>query len=106
MLASLKKKGIHIKKTYACLHDWNANCFCRKPKPGLFFQAASEYCIDLYGSYYIGDDVRDIMAGKAAGCKTIYISNTSHAFKRREQPDIIAESLLEAAQEIIKAEHL
>ena len=46
-------------------------CDCRKPKPGLLLKAAEEYNIDLSASVMIGDDERDMEAGKRAGCKTV-----------------------------------
>jgi D-glycero-D-manno-heptose 1,7-bisphosphate phosphatase len=35
--------------------------------------AAEKYNIDLSASWMIGDDMRDVNAGKAAGCKTALI---------------------------------
>lgn len=49
------------------------DCGCRKQKPGLLIQAAEEYHIDLSSSWMIGDDERDIKAGKAAGCRTVLV---------------------------------
>ena len=63
-----------IEKVYTCFHDNADACDCRKPKPGLLFEAASEYDIDLPQSYMVGDRWSDIEAGNAAGCKTIYIN--------------------------------
>lgn len=69
----LRKLGVTLSGVYMCPHDWNEDCFCRKPKPGLFFQAASDHSINLFEAYCIGDDKRDIIAGNAAGCKTFLI---------------------------------
>lgn len=65
----LAKIGVSVGGIYVCPHGWDEGCFCRKPAPGLFFQAASGHHLNLYESYCIGDDPRDIMAGKLAGCK-------------------------------------
>lgn len=56
-----------------CPHDDRDNCDCRKPRPGLLFRAAKRYGIDLQQSYMIGDRWRDIDAGHAAGCSTVFI---------------------------------
>lgn len=56
-----------------CPHDDKDNCVCRKPKPGLIFEAAKKWSIDLEKSYVIGDRDKDIKAGKTAGCKTFLI---------------------------------
>lgn len=70
----LEKNGGKIKSIYACLHNWDEQCECRKPKPGLLFQAARENCIDLTKAVFVGDDERDMQAGEAAGCKTILVN--------------------------------
>ncbi len=70
----LKSDGVSIKQIYVCPHGWNEGCFCRKPNPGMFFQAAAEFQLNLSDSYCIGDDERDMIAGTNAGCKTFLVS--------------------------------
>jgi histidinol-phosphate phosphatase family protein len=70
----LHKHGANIDGMYYCPHGWNDNCDCRKPKPGMLFQAAGEHHLDLTKTVFIGDDERDLEAGNAAGCKTILIT--------------------------------
>lgn len=53
--------------------EYKVKCACRKPEPGLIFQAAEQFHIDLQNSYLIGDGDRDIQAGNRAGCKTLRI---------------------------------
>ncbi len=45
-------------------------CNCRKPKPGMLLEAARELDLDLAASWMVGDAERDLLAGKAAGCRT------------------------------------
>jgi len=45
----------------------------RKPQPGMLLDAARELNLDLSQSWMIGDQVRDIQAGKAAGTRTILL---------------------------------
>jgi len=45
----------------------------RKPQPGMLLDAAREMKLDLSQSWMIGDQVRDIQAGKAAGVRTILL---------------------------------
>jgi D-glycero-D-manno-heptose 1,7-bisphosphate phosphatase len=75
MEEEFKKNNAKIKGIYCCVHGWDDGCECRKPKPGLLFQAARENYLNLPKSIFIGDDKRDIQAGQAAGCKTILIDN-------------------------------
>ena len=48
-------------------------CDCRKPLPGMLFQAAADLKIDLAKSFMIGDRWRDVDCGFNAGCKTVFI---------------------------------
>ena len=77
--------GAYIDDIYICPHhpdkgfegevrELKFDCDCRKTKPGLLIQAASDYNIDLENSYMIGDSWRDIAAGQAAGCHTVLLT--------------------------------
>lgn len=48
-------------------HGERTICECRKPKPGMLLQAASEHDIDLSRSLMVGDKQSDMQAAKAAG---------------------------------------
>ena len=74
MQDELEEIGAHIDQIYYCPHDWDEGCDCRKPKPGMFYQAQKEYNIDLTKCWMLGDDERDMHAGGDAGCKCMYIS--------------------------------
>ena len=74
MQDELAEIGAHIDKIYYCPHDWDEGCDCRKPKPGMFYQAQKEFNIDLTKCWMLGDDERDMHAGGDAGCKCMYIS--------------------------------
>lgn len=80
----LGKEGAYLDRIYYCPHHPNSgfegeikelkvDCDCRKPKPGLLLQAERDLNIDLKQSWMIGDSDSDILAGEAAGCKTIKI---------------------------------
>jgi len=58
---------------FVCFHDDKDACDCRKPKPGLLIQAAAKYGLELTASYLIGDRWRDIDAGHAVGCTTVWV---------------------------------
>ena len=71
------------------------DCECRKPKPGMLLQAAADMNIDLKNSWMIGDSERDLVAGKNAGCKTIFISE-----QESQYADFCAKNLPEAVNVI------
>jgi D-glycero-D-manno-heptose 1,7-bisphosphate phosphatase len=62
----------------------------RKPNPGLLLGAAHEHGLDLQRSWMIGDNVRDIEAGRRAGCRTIFVG--AHAPDNADfcVPDMVA----------------
>ena len=62
---------------YVCPHHWDENCECRKPKAGMFFEAARDFKLQLSELLYIGDDERDEEAATLAGCRFILISQSS-----------------------------
>ncbi|NLY03448.1 MAG: D-glycero-beta-D-manno-heptose 1,7-bisphosphate 7-phosphatase [Campylobacter sp.] len=73
MLNEFKKAGINIQKVYFCPHSPEANCQCRKPRPGMILKACKEYDIDLKKSILIGDKLSDIKAGESAGVGKLYL---------------------------------
>jgi D-glycero-D-manno-heptose 1,7-bisphosphate phosphatase len=83
-----------------CFHNDAAGCECRKPKPGLILAAAAEHGIDLARSYVVGDRWRDVAAGRAAGCATIFI-DYGYQQDGPSVPDKVAKSLPEAATFIL-----
>lgn len=104
----LGAEGAYIDGIYFCPHhpdkgfanevaELKIDCLCRKPKPGMLLAAAKDYNIDLSQSWMIGDGKNDVMAGKAAGCKTILIGNEGEWTQ-----DYISSSLNSAIDVIIK----
>lgn len=59
--------GGNINGIYVCPHHWDEDCECRKPKPGMLFQAQKDHHLDLSRVRFIGDDERDGEAAAAAG---------------------------------------
>jgi D-glycero-D-manno-heptose 1,7-bisphosphate phosphatase len=49
------------------LGDYRRDTECRKPRPGMLLQAATEHNLDLAASALVGDRCSDIEAGAAAG---------------------------------------
>jgi D-glycero-D-manno-heptose 1,7-bisphosphate phosphatase len=78
----LAKHGSSLDAEYYCLHHPDALfaryrkvCDCRKPKPGLLLRAARERGLDLRSSFFVGDALVDVQAGKAAGTSTILLGH-------------------------------
>ena len=85
---------------YVCPHDLISDCACRKPRPGLLLAAAREHNLDLRASWMIGDSATDVMAGRAAGCRTVLISGVN-GLGGDPGADFCAETLNDAATQIL-----
>ena len=64
----LAKLGGRIDAVFFCPHAPERGCDCRKPLPGLFEQIGERYGVDLKQVPVVGDSLRDLQAGAAAGC--------------------------------------
>jgi histidinol-phosphate phosphatase family protein len=70
----LEESGGAIEAIYHCPHDWDEGCDCRKPAPGMLFQAQRDFDLDLTRTPFVGDDERDGQAAQAAGCPFVMVS--------------------------------
>jgi D-glycero-D-manno-heptose 1,7-bisphosphate phosphatase len=66
MLAAV---GGRVDAIFYCPHTPEDDCHCRKPLPGLFEQIGQRFGITLRGVPTVGDSLRDLVAGHAAGCE-------------------------------------
>jgi histidinol-phosphate phosphatase family protein len=103
--------GARLAGFYYCPHHpkgvvpaYAVVCDCRKPAPGLIVRAAREHGVDLARSWFVGDILDDIEAGRAAGCRTILIDNgheTQWKLSPQRSPHFKAADLADAAALII-----
>ncbi len=84
-----------------CPHRQDADCFCRKPKPGLILEAMQRWKVDPAGSFMVGDRWNDIAAGKAAGLFTVFVDR-GYAEGPTTRPDLTVRSLRQAAISILR----
>lgn len=85
-----------IDAIYYCPHQDSDHCRCRKPAPGLLKQATKDLGIDLENSYFLGDSYKDVLAGEAAKCRTIFLHNEyNHAERPLCHPTYEIKSLSE-----------
>jgi D-glycero-D-manno-heptose 1,7-bisphosphate phosphatase len=94
------KSKLDLDAILTCFHDDADACGCRKPKPGLLFQAALDFDIDLTSSFMVGDRWSDVEAGKRAGCRTLFI-DCSYDEEPPSSCDFRAGSLIEASRIIL-----
>jgi D-glycero-D-manno-heptose 1,7-bisphosphate phosphatase len=68
--------GGRITDIFYCPHRPDEHCDCRKPEPGLIFQAKEKHGIDLPQTIMIGDNVKDVLCGQNAGCGATLLVRT------------------------------
>jgi D-glycero-D-manno-heptose 1,7-bisphosphate phosphatase len=81
-----------------CPHDEADHCPCRKPRPGLFIEAAFKWHLNLDHSFVMSDKWQDAEAARTAGCtslllKSPWVGNVHHDFVL-PSIDAIAEKIL------------
>jgi D-glycero-D-manno-heptose 1,7-bisphosphate phosphatase len=96
---------------YFCPHSPEANCHCRKPKPGMLLRAARELDLDLERSFMIGDRYSDVRAARAAGMRSVLVCTGDGAEEMAKyagiegtQPDFVADNLLHAVDAILSGQ--
>ena len=95
MRSEAEAAGGCIDAIYYCPHDWDEGCDCRKPRPGMLFQAQRDRHLDLTRTHYIGDDLRDMQAAEAAGCLWAMVSEDTPLL------DVTNRLLAEQHQEVV-----
>lgn len=115
MTEDLARGGAKLDAVYYCAHHpsvgeppYRLDCDCRKPKPGLITRAAGDFAIDLENSWMVGDRYSDIELARNAGVKSAFVLSgygrgewEHQRTNWTEQPDLVAEDLLEAVRLIV-----
>jgi len=102
--AILAKAGAHIDAWHFCPHLPDADCLCRKPRPGMLHAAAKDLALDLGRSVLVGDKASDLEAARAVGCRTVLVRSgygravelELGATHRLSLADLVSDSLLSA----------
>jgi D-glycero-D-manno-heptose 1,7-bisphosphate phosphatase len=95
------RQALPLDDFFLCIHDDSAHCDCRKPQPGLLFEASREHDVDLSRSFMIGDRWRDVEAGANAGCATVWIDCGYRERQSSVKPSATVNSLRAAANWIL-----
>jgi len=67
---ALAAQGGRVDAVFFGPHTPDDGCDCRKPMPGLMLQIAERFGVSLDNTPMVGDTLRDLQAGMAAGCPT------------------------------------
>lgn len=106
-----ERAGARLAGFYYCPHHpqgirpgYGMRCGCRKPEPGLLHIAAQRHDLDLVSSWFVGDILDDVEAGRRAGCHTLLLDNGNETEWLRNEwrvPDHIESDLDGASRWIV-----
>ncbi|MGQ9898166.1 MAG: D-glycero-alpha-D-manno-heptose-1,7-bisphosphate 7-phosphatase [Acidobacteriota bacterium] len=109
--------GARLDAIYVCPHHptvgespYRQDCNCRKPKPGLLYQAARDFDLDLTKCVVIGDRYSDVqVAHRVGACGVLVLTGYGrgeYEYQREQwprQPNYIAADVLEAVNLVLQA---
>lgn len=106
----MDSNGISFMEYYYCFHHpkgivegYNINCNCRKPGTLFVDTAVEKYNIDRNSSWFVGDRDSDILCGKNAKLKTIFINSGLFKLEKDNIPNFYANNIIEATKIILNS---
>ncbi|OYT98099.1 MAG: D-glycero-beta-D-manno-heptose-1,7-bisphosphate 7-phosphatase [Burkholderiales bacterium PBB1] len=88
---ALAAQGGRIDAVFFCPHTPDEGCDCRKPLPGMMLQIAERFGVSLDNTPMVGDTLRDLQAGMAAGCPThLVLTGKSAGLEGQPLADLLA----------------
>ncbi len=84
MHRAVAQAGGRIDAVFYCPHAMEANCSCRKPKPGLLEDIGRRFNTSLKDVPCIGDALRDLQAAVAVGAAPILVLTGKGAQTQRD----------------------
>jgi D-glycero-D-manno-heptose 1,7-bisphosphate phosphatase len=108
LVNEIRAAGGRIDGVFMCPHAPEDGCDCRKPRPGLFYQAAQALSLDLKNSVMIGDALTDLLAASSAGIQRVILVRTGRGAEQERLPEagqieplLVSDSLSDALSELI-----
>jgi D-glycero-D-manno-heptose 1,7-bisphosphate phosphatase len=97
----VQSHGGRITAFLVCPHAPEDGCWCRKPAPGLLLRARDELGIDMATTVMVGDQLTDVRAAMAAGCRSMLVDPERTMCPAPINPEcLVVSSLAEAADAI------
>jgi D-glycero-D-manno-heptose 1,7-bisphosphate phosphatase len=87
MLGLIESAGGKISGIQYCPHHPDEHCSCRKPEPGMLLAIADSTGIDITNQPFVGDTLKDLLAGEAAGCCPVLVLTGNGAATLEQRPD-------------------
>tara|TARA_Y100000294_G_scaffold175712_1_gene196425 strand:- start:770 stop:1297 length:528 start_codon:yes stop_codon:yes gene_type:complete len=103
MLNEFENNHINILDVFHCPHGPDSTCDCRKPMPGMFFNAKTKHNIDMKNSWMIGDREVDVTAANASGIKSTILVRSNHKIDESNSNASFILDSIEQSKQIITA---
>lgn len=111
MRQAVEQAGGVIHDIFFCPHRPEDHCRCRKPEPGMILAAGRRHGIDLSATVMIGDNAKDVICGRDAGCGATMLVRTGSGETARQElaaagirADAVAADLKAAANMILSGQ--
>lgn len=89
MQRMLSIRGASVDGIFYCPHGPESNCICRKPKPGLLFQIARKFDIDLSETPMLGDNINNIGAARMANARPVLVRTGNGEYTMQHFPEAL-----------------
>jgi D-glycero-D-manno-heptose 1,7-bisphosphate phosphatase len=73
MHKALSQVGGRLDAVFFCPHTADAQCECRKPKPGMLEETGRRFNVDMSGVPAVGDSSRDLLAAEIVGARPMLV---------------------------------
>ncbi len=95
----LLRRQLPVDDILVCPHDEMDCCPCRKPRPGLFTEAAFKWHIDLERSFVVSDKWQDARAAHVTGCTSLLVRSP---WNGNGHHDFVLATLSEAVEKLLQ----
>lgn len=90
----LSRLGGHLDGVFFCPHAPEANCECRKPKPGLYLDIIDRFAVAPSEVWVIGDRKRDLDPARLVGANPILV-RTGHGRETESKYPRVTDSVFD-----------
>lgn len=105
MAERLAEHGAALDGLRYCPHHPDDGCDCRKPRPGMLLSLMSELHADPAQTLFVGDQMKDLAAARAAGCRPVLVRTghgaASEADARAAGVDCVVDDLAALADHLL-----
>jgi D-glycero-D-manno-heptose 1,7-bisphosphate phosphatase len=101
----LARFGVRLDGIYICPHEPSDECSCRKPMPGMVYQAIDALGLDPKQAWVVGDKEIDVGLGIAVGARTILVrTGYGKQYENMTKANFVADDLAAAVDLILEQE--